>query len=200
MSKNLKTILSEIGQQARNASGLLALASKDTKKYALEAIAAAIEKRTEQILSENTIDIEAAIKAELSSAMVDRLRLTPDRLNAIVQSVRNIANSDDPVGETSETWSQPNGLTISKVSVPIGVIGMIYESRPNVTIDAAALCLWSGNTSILRGGSEAVRSNHALIEAVHAGLSETPLPSHCVQLLPTQDRNAVGHMLSLIHI
>ncbi len=193
--KTLKDYMTDVGQAARLAARTLATASPDVKRSALLAIASALETNQDVILSENVKDVEAGITRDLSPAMVDRLRLDPDRLAGIAQSVRAIADQTDPVGAVLESWDRPNGLRLQKVATPIGVIGMIYESRPNVTVDAAALCLRSGNAVILRGGSEAVHSNHALHTAILEGLRAADLPETAVQLLGTQDRDAVGLLL-----
>jgi glutamate-5-semialdehyde dehydrogenase len=193
--KTLKDYMTDVGQAARLAARTLATASPDVKRSALLAIASALETNQDVILSENVKDVEAGITRDLSPAMVDRLRLDPDRLAGIAQSVRAIADQTDPVGAVLESWDRPNGLRLQKVAIPIGVIGMIYESRPNVTVDAAALCLRSGNAVILRGGSEAVHSNHALHTAILEGLRAADLPETAVQLLGTQDRDAVGLLL-----
>lgn len=196
MDKSLQDMLHNIGLNARAASDQLALASQADKEDALTAISVAIDARSDDILNANAIDVEKASERGLTDAMIDRLRLTRERISSISDSVKAIMQTPHPVGQVEETWTRPNGLTISKVKVPLGVIGMIYESRPNVTVDAGALCLWSGNASILRGGSEAVHSNHALYQAIQDGLSHSGVPANSVQLLPTQDRAAVGEMLS----
>lgn len=151
----------------------------------------------ETILAKNSIDVDNAKTAGLSSAMIDRLTLTEDRIESMANGVEEVAMLPDPVGEVMGMWKRPNGLRVGKVRVPIGVIGFIYESRPNVTIDAASLCLKSGNAIILRGGSEAIESNSALVDIIMESLKKAGLPEDCVELLRTTDRAAVGIMLKL---
>jgi glutamate-5-semialdehyde dehydrogenase len=197
MTTNLSDALEKIGEQARLASRLLAQTSPADKNFALEAIAAHIEKSADRILSENEADVRAGTEKGLSSPLLERARLTPKRIEAIADSVRRVVDLQDPVGEVLKRWSRPNGLQISKVRVPIGVIGMIYESRPNVTTDAASLCLKSGNAVILRGGSESIRSNLALAAAVAAGCQEAGLPEFSAQLVPSTERAAVTLLAQL---
>jgi glutamate-5-semialdehyde dehydrogenase len=173
---NLSQTLEQIGQRAQSASQMLAQATTKTKNEALLAIAGRIAKETEAILAANEADLKAGSERGLSSAMLDRSRLDPRRIQAIANSVRELVDLTDPVGEVLKQWSRPNGLKISKIRVPIGVIGIIYESRPNVTSDAASLCLKAGNAVILRGGSESIRSNMALAEAVSHGCQDAGLP------------------------
>ncbi len=191
----LEDYMSEVGQAARAAARVLATVSPQQKRTALLAVASVIRASAESIEAANAKDVEGATERGLSAAMIDRLLLTPDRIEGVARSVEAIADQADPVGGVIEEWEQPNGLRFRKVSVPIGVIGMIYESRPNVTVDAAALCIRSGNAVILRGGSEAVHSNRAFMAAIHDGLRAGDLPEAAVQLLGTQDRDAVGMML-----
>ena len=186
---DLAQTIDQIGRNAQAASRVLATVSSVQKDQALRAAADQIEREIEEILSANSADLEAA--KNLGAAMLDRLRLDRDRLNKIAQSVRSVAELKDPVGEILKQWERPNGLKIAKVRVPIGVIAIIYESRPNVTIDAAALCLKTGNTVILRGGSEAVRSNAALAAAFQRGYVSAGLPDYSVQLVPGTDRAAI---------
>lgn len=186
---DLAQAIDQIGRNAQAASRVLARVSTLQKDQALRAAADQIEREIEEILSANSADLEAA--RSLGAAMLDRLRLDRDRLNKIAQSVRSVAELKDPVGEILKQWERPNGLKIAKVRVPIGVIAIIYESRPNVTIDAAALCLKTGNAVILRGGSEAVRSNAALAAAFQRGYVSAGLPDYSVQLVPGTDRAAI---------
>jgi len=158
--------MAELGQKARYAASSLRRASADLKAEALKAMAEDIRQASSNIVSANQEDMSAAKAKGLSDAMCDRLMLTPERVENIAASLEEIAALPDPVGKIDDTWTQPNGLTFSKVRVPIGVIGMIYESRPNVTADAGALCLKSGNACILRGGSESVKSNQAIHKAL----------------------------------
>src|SRR6202048_763976 len=197
MTTSLSRTIEEIGERARSASRPLAQATTAEKNFALEAIANRIEKCTDQILSENDADERAGAEKGLSSAMLERARLTPKRIEAMANSVRSVVFLEDPIGEVLRQWSRPNGLKISKVRVPIGVIGMIYESRPNVTSDAASLCLKSGNAVILRGGSESIRSNIALASAVSAGCKDAGLPEFSAQLVPSTERAAVTLMAQL---
>lgn len=192
---DLAQTIDQIGRNARAASRVLAKVSTVQKDQALRAAADQIEREIEEILSANSADLEAA--KSLGAAMLDRLRLDRDRLDKIAQSVRSVAELKDPVGEILKQWERPNGLKIVKVRVPIGVIGIIYESRPNVTIDAASLCLKTGNAVILRGGSEAVRSNKALAAAFQRGYVSAGLPDHSVQLVPGTDRAAIPLLAQL---
>lgn len=197
MTTNLSQALEHIGQRAQSASRILAQATTKTKNEALLAIARRIDEETEAILAANEADLKGGAERGLSSAMLDRTRLDPGRVETIANSVRELINLTDPVGEVLKQWSRPNGLKISKIRVPIGVIGIIYESRPNVTSDAASLCLKAGNAVILRGGSESIRSNMALAEAVSRGCQDAGLPEHSVQLVPGTDRAAVTLMAQL---
>ena len=191
----LESYMSDVGQNARVAARRLATASPAEKRTALLATADALADSRDSILTANADDVDNGRQKGLSEAMLDRLRLDEDRLEGIAGSVRAVADQPEPVGQVLESWDQPNGLRFQKVAVPMGVIGMIYESRPNVTVDAAALCLKSGNAVILRGGSEAVKSNHALHAAILGGLRAAGFPETAVQLIGTQDRDAVGLML-----
>lgn len=184
-----------LGQQAREASQHIAVASPDSKSAALHAMADAIDEAAAVILSANAEDLAAARERDLTAALLDRLELTPARVASMAQGLRDIAAQDDPIGSLSATTQRPSGLKIARMRVPLGVIGVIYESRPNVTADAAAIALKAGNAVILRGGSEAIRSNRAIAECVHAGLLAAGLPEHTVQLVGTTDREAVGALL-----
>jgi len=194
---SLPDVLEQIGRQAAAASRVLAQATTAQKNEALLAIADRIEQEASSILAANEADVKAGAANGLSSAMLDRARLDPRRIQTIADSVRDVVYLPDPVGSVISEWSRPNGLKISKKRVPIGVIGIIYESRPNVTTDAASLCLKTGNAVILRGGSEAIRSNTALAEAVSGGCNEAGLPEAAVQLVPSTDRVAVTLMAQL---
>src|ERR1041385_8734005 len=169
--------------RAKAASRSVAELSADQKKKVLEAMAAALEQAESDILFHNGIDVEAARDTDLSPAMIDRLTLTSKTIRSMAQGVREIAGQADPVGEVLETWTRPNGLQLEKVRVPLGVIGMIYESRPNVTVDSAALCLKAGNAVILRGGSEAVNSNRMLVQILAKAAKAEGLPDGSIQLL-----------------
>ncbi len=186
-----------LGQATREAARALARAGTETKNAALVAAAKALREDEAAILAANARDVEAAREAGGSGAFLDRLALDPGRIAAMAKGVEDIAALDDPVGDVIADWTRPNGLRITRVRVPLGVIGVIYESRPNVTADAAALCLKSGNAVILRGGSESFHSSHAIARSLHRGLEAAGLPESCVQLVPTTDRAAVGEMLTM---
>jgi glutamate-5-semialdehyde dehydrogenase len=188
-------IMGEIGQRARSITRVLALASGAQKDHALGAMAAALRARRVNILAANGDDVEDAKAAGATSAFLDRLALDEKRVIAMADGIETVRGLPDPVGRISESWTRPNGLTIERVRVPLGVIGIIYESRPNVTADAGALCLKSGNAAILRGGSESPNSNRAIHAALVEGLKEARLPQTAIQLVPTRDRAAVGLML-----
>ena len=194
---DLQTDLLEYGKRSRAAARALARMSTSQKNEALRAMADEIFSKTETILSENRRDVEKAQADELSDAMLDRLTLSPKRINAIAEGIRQVAQLEDPVGKIITEWTRPNGLRISKVRVPIGVIGIIYESRPNVTSDAAVLCTKTGNATILRGGSESIHSNIAIAEALGAGAAKAGLPADSVLLVPKTDREAVRIMAEM---
>jgi glutamate-5-semialdehyde dehydrogenase len=189
--------MAEIGRCAREASTALALAVPETKTVALRAAAVAVRSRANEILAANADDVAAAKRAGTGAALVDRLALDPKRLEAVARGLEDIAALPDPVGRVLAEWTRPNGLNISRVSVPLGVIGIIYESRPNVTADAGGLALKSGNAAILRGGSESFHSSRALVAALGEGLRAAGLPEDAIQLVPTRDRAAVGMMLQM---
>lgn len=188
-------IMSELGRNARAAARPLATASTEQKNRALLAMAAALERRTAEILAENAKDMAHGEAAGLTSAVLDRLKLDETRVAAIAQGIREIAALADPVGSLIAEWDRPNGLHIERVRTPLGVIGVIYESRPNVTADAGALCLKAGNAVILRGGSDSTYSSAAIHACLVEGLKEAGLPEHAIQRVPTTDRAAVGGML-----
>jgi glutamate-5-semialdehyde dehydrogenase len=185
----------EIGRSARAAAEVLARAQASTKRAALLSAAAEIRGASAAILRANAEDVAEAKTRGLSGALIDRLALDPKRVEATAAGVASIAEFPDPIGEVIAEWQRPNGLTIERVRVPLGVIGIVYESRPNVTADAAALCLKSGNAVILRGGSESVRSNRAIHQCLVRALGAHGIPAAAVQLVPTQDREAVGILL-----
>ncbi|WP_336294436.1 glutamate-5-semialdehyde dehydrogenase [Bartonella sp. CB169] len=191
----LKEQMKEMGLKARNAAAALAVMSSEQKNKALEMIALSLEAKSAEILQANRQDLANAARNNLQAAMVDRLELDELRLRGIIDSVRQIAYLPDPVGQVMSEWTRPNGLHISRVRTPIGVIGIIYESRPNVTIDASALCLKSGNAAILRGGSDSFYSSQALHSAFVRGLEEAGFPKDAVQMVGTTERAAVGEML-----
>lgn len=183
------------GERAQSAASALAESSGAARAAALCAAAAEIRKRTQTILAANAEDLRAAEKKALAPALIDRLLLSPERLESVAAALEAIAARPDPIGAVVDSWTRPNGLEISRVRTPIGVLAVIYESRPNVTADAAALCLKAGNAVILRGGSESLRSNKALHSCIQAGLSAAGLPERAVQLISTADRAAVGEIL-----
>ncbi|MGK0187892.1 MAG: glutamate-5-semialdehyde dehydrogenase [Verrucomicrobiales bacterium] len=187
----------QLGKQALAASRKLALLTADEKNRALSAMADALVAREATILEANAKDLDAAEKRGLSAAMLDRLRLDPQRVAAIADGIRQVVALPDPVGEILEEWDRPNGMRIQKKRVPIGVIGIIYESRPNVTSDAAVLCFKTSNATILRGGSEAIHSNTAIAAALQEGGMRAGLPEHSIQLIPFTDRESVKHMAQM---
>ena len=186
-----------IGAAARQAASLMARAPAERKTHALEAAAAELRARRAAILAANAQDLADAGRQSLSGALLDRLMLDEKRIEAMARGLEEVAALPDPVGRELARWTRPNGLDIARVTVPLGVIGIIYESRPNVTADAGGLCLRAGNAAILRGGSESFRSSRAIADAVRAGLAAAGLPEDAVQLVPTRDRAAVGMMLTL---
>jgi glutamate-5-semialdehyde dehydrogenase len=191
-----EALVARLGQAARDAQRHLAAMDSVKRAEALRASAKALRDQTGAILEANARDIDSGEASGLTGAMLDRLRLDPARLAAIADAVDKVADLPDPVGRILDQSTAPSGLALSRVRIPIGVIGIIYESRPNVTADAAALCLRSGNAVLLRGGSEAVHSNRAIHAALASGLAAAGVPAEAVQLLPTQDRAAVGAMLT----
>ncbi len=191
MNDPLEIQIEVYGRKARKATTILSQAASKQKNAAIEAIADGIMSGEAELLSANQRDVEKAKAANLSSAMVDRLTLTPKRIAEMAKGMREIAALHDPVGENIKEWTRPNGLTIRKRRVPIGVVAMIYESRPNVTCDAAALCLKTGNACILRGGSEAFESSKAIVAVIASALATAGLPSDSVQIIETTDREAV---------
>ena len=192
---NLPNLIKSIAQAARKASLELATLSSGTKNQFLLELADALEANTENILKANAIDIDNAKSMNLSPPMIERLKFTEERIAQMAAGVRQVANLSDPVGEEIERMNPPRGFDLRKIRVPIGVIGIIYESRPNVTVDCAILCLKSGNASILRGGKEAFSSNTCLIEIIQSCLSKNGINSNAVQLIPTTDRNALNELL-----
>ena len=192
----LSELMRKIGQAALQACDALSLASTQTKNQALCAAAAAIRAHQADILGANAQDLARARERHLTAALLDRLELNDKRVESMARGLEDIVGLADPIGTVTAHWTRPNGLDISRVRVPLGVIGIIYESRPNVTADAGALCLKSGNAVILRGGSESERSNRAIHACLVAGLTAAGLPEACIQLVPTTDRAAVGLMLS----
>jgi glutamate-5-semialdehyde dehydrogenase len=189
-------LMDGMGRAAVEAASVLSQTSTMQKNAALAACAAALRSSAAEILAANTRDMEAARASKLSNALLDRLKLDDKRIEAMAKGIQEIIALQDPIGAVIADWVRPNGLRIQRVRVPLGVIGIIYESRPNVTADAGALCLKSGNAVILRGGSESKNSNRAIHACLAAGLRAAGLPDTCIQLVPTTDRAAVGAMLS----
>src|SRR5690606_5157667 len=194
-TQNVVAIMAEVGRKARAAARPLALASAERKYAALIGMAEAVRQNMKSIIEANAIDIANGEAAGLSPAMMDRLRLDESRIRGIEDGIRAIAELKDPVGEIIAEWDRPNGLHIERVRTPLGVIGVIYESRPNVTADAGALCLKAGNAVILRGGSDSAHSSAAIHACLKQGLKSAGLPEDAIQLVPTTDRAAVGEML-----
>ncbi len=189
--------MEDLGQRARTASGVLAAAGTAEKNAALLAIASAIEDGRGALKDANRKDLQSARSNKLAAALLDRLELTDARIQSMADGLRQIAALPDPVGEITDLNYRPSGLQVGRMRVPLGVIGIIYESRPNVTADAAGLCLKAGNATILRGGSEAIHSNRAIAECIHAGLKKAGLPEDGVQVVETTDRAAVGALISM---
>lgn len=194
-TEDVATLMAGIGRRARKSARALSLAGTFTKDAALNAMADALERETAAILAANAIDMKNAEEAGLSPSMQDRLRLDETRIAAIADGVRQIAQLADPVGQMMAEWDRPNGLHIERVRTPLGVIGVIYESRPNVTADAGALCVKAGNAVILRGGSDSANSSAAIHACLAEGLRMAGLPEDAIQYVPTTDRAAVGEML-----
>jgi glutamate-5-semialdehyde dehydrogenase len=186
-----------VGQRARAASRIIGRAETRTKDAALLAIAAALESAQDRLVAENRKDMDAGRASGLEPALLDRLELTPKGVRAMAQGLREIAAQPDPVGEISDLKYRPSGIQVGRMRVPLGVIGIIYESRPNVTADAAALCLKAGNAAILRGGSEALHSNRAIAACIQQGLAAAGLPADAVQVIDTADRAAVGALIRM---
>ncbi|UWQ30521.1 glutamate-5-semialdehyde dehydrogenase [Leisingera sp. M523] len=196
-NENIPAVMAELGKRAKQAAQILATASAEHKHAALIGAAQAVWTRRAEIIAENVKDLEFGRNKGLSDAMMDRLMLDEPRIQGIVDGLRAVAEQRDPVGEVMEEWEQPTGLKIQRVRTPLGVIGVIYESRPNVTADAGALCLKSGNAVILRGGSESFHSSQAIHACLAEGLKSAGLPEDAVQLVPTRDRAAVQELLTM---
>ena len=196
MTEKIKKILLEIGKEARKASQQLAMADSKIKDNALALMGRSIIEDKKIIIQENQIDIKKAKENNISNAFLDRLTLNEERIESIAISLKEISNLNDPVGEQIGRWKRPNGLDIARVRTPLGVIGVIYESRPNVTADAGALCLKAGNAVILRGGSESYNSSRAIHRCLVKGLEAAGLSGTSIQIVPTTDREAVGYLLS----
>ncbi|MCX7165771.1 MAG: glutamate-5-semialdehyde dehydrogenase [Rhodocyclales bacterium] len=194
---DVKTYMQKIGHAAREASRATARASTAAKDAALLAMAAAIRERRAELLAANAADVAEAHANGLDAALIDRLTLTEKSVEAMAQGLEQVAALPDPIGEISDMKRRPSGIQVGKMRVPLGVVGIIYEARPNVTADAAALCLKSGNAAILRGGKEALRANQAIAACVRAGLAAAGLPETAVQVIETTDREAVGHLVAM---
>ncbi|QDD91554.1 glutamate-5-semialdehyde dehydrogenase [Pseudomonas oryzihabitans] len=197
MTESVSAYMTRLGQAARAASRVAARASTAQKNHALLAAAAALDARRAELSAANEQDLSAARANGLEPAMLDRLALTPKRIDDMIEGLRQVATLPDPIGEIRDMRYVPSGIQLGKMRVPLGVIGIIYESRPNVTIDAASLCLKSGNATILRGGSEAIHSNQAIAACIQAGLAEADLPAELVQVVETTDRAAVGALITM---
>jgi glutamate-5-semialdehyde dehydrogenase len=196
MSDSLPRVMDGLGRHARDAARILAMSSGDVRNSALQAASAELRSRGAEILEANATDMQKASERGLSAAMLDRLMLDEGRIEAMAAGLDAIAGLADPLGRVLAEWQRPNGLMIQRVAVPLGVIGIIYESRPNVTADAAGLCVKSGNAVILRGGSESFHSSRAIHACLTSGLEKAGLPADCAQMVPTTDRAAVGYLLS----
>jgi glutamate-5-semialdehyde dehydrogenase len=194
---DLASYMATLGQAARSASRVLAAADTGAKNAALDAIAARIDEERDELIKANRIDLEAGRNKGLDAALLDRLELNPARIDGMIEGLRQIAALPDPIGELFDMKYRPTGIQVGRMRVPLGVVGIIYESRPNVTADAAALCLKSGNATVLRGGSEAFYSNQAIAGCIHAGLEAAGLPADAVQVIATTDRAAVGSMITM---
>ncbi|MCG8671342.1 MAG: glutamate-5-semialdehyde dehydrogenase [Pseudomonadales bacterium] len=194
---DVKAYMAEVGQKARTASHDMGKASAGAKNEALLAMAAAIEANRDSLMAENQKDLENGKANGLEAALLDRLELTPSRIDTMIEGLHQVAALPDPVGEITDLNYRPTGIQVGKMRVPLGVIGIIYESRPNVTVEAASLCLKSGNATVLRGGSEAIHSNQAVAKCIDEGLKKAGLPEAAVQVIETTDRAAVGELITM---
>lgn len=197
MTESVFDYMTRLGRAAREASRVVARASTAQKNHALKATADALDAAREALVEANALDLAAGRANGLDEAMLDRLALTPARIDDMIEGLRQVATLADPIGEIQDMRYLPSGIQVGKMRVPLGVIGIIYESRPNVTIDAASLCLKSGNATILRGGSEAIHSNQAIARCVQQGLAVAGLPAAAVQVVETTDREAVGQLITM---
>lgn len=197
MTESVLDYMTRLGRAAREASRVLARASTAQKNRALQAAAAALDAARDELVAANQQDLATSRANGLDAAMLDRLELTPARIDEMIEGLRQVATLPDPIGEIRDMRYLPSGIQVGKMRVPLGVVGIIYESRPNVTIDAASLCLKSGNATILRGGSEAIQSNQAIARCIQHGLREAGLPDAAVQVVDTTDRAAVGALISM---
>ena len=195
---DIEQYMLELGAQARTASWEIGKASTAAKNSALIAIADAVDASREDLLAANRLDLQAGTDKGLADALMDRLELTPARIGAMIDGLHQVAALPDPVGEISDMKYRPSGIQVGRMRVPLGVVGIIYESRPNVTCEAASLCLKSGNATILRGGSEAIQSNRAIAACINFGLEQAGLNTHVVQVLDRIDRDAVGKLITMV--
>ena len=194
---NIKAYMQTLGSQARDASRIIAAADTALKNTALLAIADALSDGRDKLLAANAVDMQNGSANGLDAALLDRLELNAPRIDAMIEGLQQVAELPDPIGEVTDLQDRPSGIKLGKMRVPLGVVGIIYESRPNVTIDAASLCLKSGNATILRGGSEAIESNQAIADCISQGLSKVGLPEAVVQVVNTTDREAVGELITM---
>ena len=197
ITSDIKTYMQTVGKQARLSSRALAAANTGVKNAALLAIYDELVREKQNILLANKVDMDKGQKNDLDAALLDRLELNDARFEGMLQGLKDVASLPDPIGEVTDMTYQPSGIHLGKMRVPLGVVGMIYESRPNVTLEAASLALKSGNAIILRGGSEAFESNQAIAKCIHQGLTKAGLPEHSVQVLQTTDRAAVGELITM---
>lgn len=196
-SMNIKAYMQTLGSQARDASRIIAAADTALKNTALLAIADALSDGRDKLLAANAVDMQNGSANGLDAALLDRLELNAPRIDAMIEGLQQVAELPDPIGDVTDLQDRPSGIKLGKMRVPLGVVGIIYESRPNVTIDAASLCLKSGNATILRGGSEAIQSNQAIADCISQGLSKVGLPEAVVQVVNTTDREAVGELITM---
>lgn len=194
---DIAAYMADVGQQAREAATAVARSTTAVRNQALLATAEALDASRSELASANASDLENGRSNGLDDAMLDRLELTPARIDAMIEGLRQVASLPDPIGEITDMTYRPSGIQVGRMRVPLGVIGIIYESRPNVTVEAASLCLKSGNATILRGGSEAIHSNQAIAECLARGLSDAGLPGNAVQVIKTTDRAAVGELITM---
>ena len=197
MTESVLDYMTRLGRAAREASRVLARASTAQKNRALQAAAAALDAARDELVRANELDLAGGRANGLDAAMLDRLALTPKVIDGMIEGLRQVATLPDPIGAIRDMRYMPSGIQVGKMRVPLGVVGIIYESRPNVTIDAASLCLKSGNATILRGGSEAIHSNQAIARCIQQGLAEADLPAAAVQVVETTDRAAVGELIAM---
>lgn len=194
---DIKSYMQQLGQQARTASRVIAATSSEAKNAALLAIAEVLDSNRASVLSANALDVQKGRDNGLDAALLDRLELNDARVDAMIEGLRQVTELPDPIGIISDRKTRPSGIEVAKMRVPLGVVGIIYESRPNVTVDAASLCLKSGNATILRGGSEAIESNRAIADCIRRGLASTGLPETIVQVIEITDRAAVGELITM---